>query len=94
LGTPANGEAATSGNGTNFARLAQNCERADSFYATALAAGAVGEGAPELRDVDSHFCAAYVRARDDRKSALVCHQDPTIFSFLKFLKGRARALFS
>ena len=88
MGTPTNGEAATSGNGTDFARLAQNCERANSLYATALAASALGERAPELRDVDSHSCVVYVRVRDDRNLALVCDQDPTIFSFLKFLKGR------
>ena len=40
LGLPADGEAATSGNGTNVALLAQSREQVDSFYSAASAAGA------------------------------------------------------
>ena len=74
LGLPADGEAATSGNGTNVALLAQIREQVDSFYAAALAAGASEEDAPGLRDVHPHFYAAYVRDPDGHKLVVVCHQ--------------------
>ena len=45
LGLPAEGEAATCGNGTNVALLAETREQVDRFYATALTAGALDEGA-------------------------------------------------
>jgi predicted lactoylglutathione lyase len=73
-GFPAYGEAATSGNGTNVALLAQSREQVDSFYSAALAAGASDEGAPGLRDVHPHFYAAYVRDPDGHKLVVVCHQ--------------------
>ena len=47
LGLPADGEAATSGNGTNVALLAQSREQVDSFYSAALAAGAPAAKAAE-----------------------------------------------
>lgn len=74
LGLPADGEAATSGNGTNVALLAESREQVDSFYSAALAAGASDEGAPGLRDVHPHFYAAYVRDPDGHKLVVVCHQ--------------------
>ena len=46
LGLPADGKAATCGNGTNVALMAETREQVDRFYATALAAGASDEGAP------------------------------------------------
>jgi catechol 2,3-dioxygenase-like lactoylglutathione lyase family enzyme len=74
LGLPADGKAATCGNGTNVALLAETREQVDRFYATALAAGALGEGTPGLRDVHPHFYAAYIRDPDGHKLVVVCHR--------------------
>lgn len=74
LGLPADGKAATCGNGTNVALLAETREQVDRFYATALAAGALDEGAPGLRDVHPHFYAAYIRDPDGHKLVVVCHR--------------------
>mgnify|MGYP001421593598 FL=1 len=74
LGLPADGKAATCGNGTNVALLAETREQVDRFYATALAAGALDEGAPGLRDVHLHFYAAYIRDPDGHKLVVVCHR--------------------
>ncbi len=74
LRLPADGEAATSGNGTNVALLAQSREQVDSFYFAALAAGASDDGVPELGDVQPHFYAADVRDPDGHKLAVVCHR--------------------
>ena len=73
-GLPTDGEAATSGNGTNVALLAQSREQVDNFYSAALAAGASAEGAPGLRDVHPHFYAAYVRDPNGHNLVVVCHQ--------------------
>jgi len=74
LGLPAEGEAATCGNETNVALLAETREQVNRFYAPALAAGALDEGAPGLRDVHPHFYAAYVRDPDGHKLVVVCHK--------------------
>ncbi len=74
LGLPADGKAATCGNGTNVALLAETREQVDRFYATALAAGALDEGAPGLRDVHPHFYAAHIRDPDGHKLVVVCHR--------------------
>lgn len=74
LRLPADGEAATSGNVTNVALLAQSREQVDSFYFAALAAGAWDDGVPELRDVQPHYYATYVRDPDGHKLAVVCHR--------------------
>ena len=74
LGLPADGKAATCGNGTNVALLAETREQVDRFYATALTAGASDEGAPGLRDVHPHFYAAYIRDPDGHKLVVVCHR--------------------
>ncbi|MAS21465.1 MAG: hypothetical protein CMN49_00850 [SAR116 cluster bacterium] len=74
LGLPADGKAATCGNGTNVALLAETREQVDRFYATALAAGALADGAPGLRDVHPHFYAAYIRDPDGHKLVVVCHR--------------------
>jgi predicted lactoylglutathione lyase len=71
---PADGDAATSGNGTNVALLAQSREQVDSFYCAALATGASDDGAPVLRDVHPHFYAAYVRDPDGHKLVVVFHR--------------------
>ena len=73
LGLPADGKAATCGNGTNVALLAETREQVDRFYAAALAAGALDEGAPGLPDVHPHFYAAYIRDPDGHKLVVVCH---------------------
>lgn len=74
LGLPADGKAATCGNATNVALLAETREQVDRFYATALAAGALDEGAPGLRDVHPHFYAAHIRDPDGHKLVVVCHR--------------------
>ena len=74
LGLPADGKAATCGNGTNVALLAETREQVDRFYATALAAGALDEGAPGLRDVHPHFYAAHIRDPDGHKLVVICHR--------------------
>jgi len=74
LGLPADGKAATCGNGTNVALLAETREQVDRFHATALTAGALDEGAPGLRDVHPHFYAAYIRDPDGHKLVVVCHR--------------------
>jgi len=74
LGLPADGKAATCGNGTNVALLAETREQVDRFYAAALAAGALDEGAPGLRDVHPHLYAAYIRDPDGHKLVVVCHR--------------------
>jgi predicted lactoylglutathione lyase len=74
LGLPADRRAATCGNGTSVALLAQSRKQVDSFYAAALVAGASGEWAPGPRDVHPHFYAAYVRDPDGHKLVIVCHQ--------------------
>ena len=74
LGLPADGKAATCGNGTNVALLAETREQVDRFYATALAAGALDEGAPGLRDVHPHFYAAHIRDPAGHKLVVVCHR--------------------
>ncbi|ARN73843.1 VOC family protein [Oceanicoccus sagamiensis] len=73
--TPANGEAATSGNGTNVGLVAPTRESVDKFYNTALANGGVDEGAPGIRAVNHpNFYAAYVRDLDGNKLLAVCHE--------------------
>ena len=74
LGLPADGEAATSGAGTNVALQAQSRERVDSLYFAVLAKGASDDGVPRLRDFHPHFYAAYVRDPDGHKLAVVCHR--------------------
>ena len=74
LRLPTDGKAATLGNGTCVALLAQRQEQVDSFYSAALAVDASDEGAPGLRDVHPHFYAAYVKNPDGHKLVVVCHQ--------------------
>jgi catechol 2,3-dioxygenase-like lactoylglutathione lyase family enzyme len=75
LGVPRDGNAASTGNGTNIAFLAKTRVQVDAFYSAALAAGAIDEGAPGLRsEVHPHFYAAYIRDPDGHKLAVVCHK--------------------
>ena len=77
LGLPADGKAASCGNGTNVALLAKNRQQVDRFHSVALEAGGLDEGSPGLRkDVHPHFYAAYVRDPDGHKLVIVCHDDP------------------
>jgi catechol 2,3-dioxygenase-like lactoylglutathione lyase family enzyme len=68
LTQPFNKGAATSGNGTMLAFLADNRTVVDAFHAAALAHGGVCEGPPGVRPgMDPVFYAAYVRDPDGNK---------------------------
>lgn len=74
LGVPLDGNAASSGNGTNVALLAETRDQVDRFYSAALAAGAIDEGGPGPRTaVHPLFYAAYLRDPDGHKLVVVCH---------------------
>ena len=73
---PLNGKAATCGNGTNVALLAENRQAVDTFHEAAIVHGGQDEGAPGLRtEVHPHFYAAYCRDPDGHKLLVVCHED-------------------
>ena len=73
---PANGQPATSGNGTNVALLAPTRASVEAFHAAALENGGVDEGKPGVRtEVHENFYAAYVRDPDGNKLLAVCHED-------------------
>jgi catechol 2,3-dioxygenase-like lactoylglutathione lyase family enzyme len=68
LTRPFDRAAATSGNGTMLAFLAQNRAAIDAFHAAALGAGGVCEGPPGVREgMNPVFYAAYVRDPDGNK---------------------------
>jgi catechol 2,3-dioxygenase-like lactoylglutathione lyase family enzyme len=70
---PFDGPAATSGNGTMVALVADSWREVDAFHAAALAHGGASEGAPGLRpQYNADFYAAYVRDPDGNKLAAVC----------------------
>lgn len=72
---PANGEPATSGNGTNVALVAPTRESVDMFYKAALVNGGTDEGAPGIRAANHpNFYAAYVRDLSGNKLLAVCHE--------------------
>ena len=65
--------AATFGNGTHFAFLAETRAAVDAFYAAALAHGGSDEGAPGPRpQYSEHYYGAYVRDPDGNKLQAVC----------------------
>jgi catechol 2,3-dioxygenase-like lactoylglutathione lyase family enzyme len=73
VGKPINQQPATTGNGSMVAFRARSWKEVDDFYAAALAAGGVCEGAPGLRlHYSPDFYAAYVRDLDGNKVATVC----------------------
>lgn len=72
---PANGEAATGGNGTNIALLAKTRHQVNTFFAKAIELGAISDGAPGIRsDAHDNFYACYVIDFDGNKIAVVCHK--------------------
>jgi len=72
--TPADGEPATAGNGTNVALVAPSRESVDLFHKVALANGGTDEGAPGIRaDIHPNFYAAYIRDLTGNKLLAVCH---------------------
>ncbi|AIO30656.1 VOC family protein [Burkholderia pseudomultivorans] len=71
---PVNGEPATVGNGVTVSFQAPSRAAIDAFYRTALAAGAVDEGAAGPRNWAPHAYAAYVRDLDGNKLAAYCFQ--------------------
>jgi catechol 2,3-dioxygenase-like lactoylglutathione lyase family enzyme len=73
VGKPVNQQPATTGNGSMVAFRARSWKEVDEFYAAALAAGGVCDGAPGLRlHYSPDFYAAYVRDLDGNKVAAVC----------------------
>ncbi|KWF07026.1 VOC family protein [Burkholderia pseudomultivorans] len=71
---PVNGEPATVGNGVTVSFQAPSRAAIDAFHRTALAAGAVDEGAAGPRNWAPHAYAAYVRDLDGNKLAAYCFQ--------------------
>jgi catechol 2,3-dioxygenase-like lactoylglutathione lyase family enzyme len=68
LNLPTDGAPATPGNGVHVAFEVENRAVVDSFFRTALANGAVGEGEPGLRlQYDANYYAAFVRDPDGNK---------------------------
>jgi catechol 2,3-dioxygenase-like lactoylglutathione lyase family enzyme len=72
---PANGQSATVGNGVTVSFEAPDRASIDSFYKTALAAGAKDEGAAGTRDWAPNAYAAYVRDLDGNKLAAYCFKE-------------------
>ena len=69
---PYDGRAATVGNGSMPAFVADSHAAVDAFHAAALAHGGTDEGAPGLRPYGASFYAAYVRDPDGNKLSAVC----------------------
>ena len=69
---PANGQAATVGNGVTVSFEAPSRASIDSFHKKALAAGAQCEGAAGPRGWAPNAYAAYVRDLDGNKLAIYC----------------------
>ncbi|MEF3033777.1 VOC family protein [Pseudomonas sp. YH-1] len=69
---PANGAAASVGNGVTVSFEAPDRAAVDAFHAAAVAAGGVDEGAPGPRGWAPHAYAAYARDLDGNKLAVYC----------------------
>lgn len=68
-------EARAPGAGCHIALAAPSRETVDAFHAAAMRAGAVDEGAPDLRpQYGEHYYAAFVRDPDGYRLEAVCHQ--------------------
>ncbi len=75
IGTPHDGRAATPGNGSMVALMADSRQVVDAVYAIALAEGAKDEGTPGPRpDYHEHYYGAYFRDLDDNKLCVCCHE--------------------
>ncbi|SAL07134.1 glyoxalase/bleomycin resistance protein/dioxygenase [Caballeronia arationis] len=70
--TPANGQAASVGNGVTVSFEAPNRASIDAFHKTAIAAGGQCEGAAGPRGWAPNAYAAYVRDLDGNKLAVYC----------------------
>jgi len=68
---PADGNAASAGNGTTISFVAPNRAAVDAFHANALAAGASDAGAPGPRTFAPNAYAAYIRDPDGHKIVAV-----------------------
>jgi catechol 2,3-dioxygenase-like lactoylglutathione lyase family enzyme len=72
---PLDGGAATVGNGTMIAFIAENRIAVDEFYAAAMANGGTDEGEPGLRpQYHENYYGAYVRDPDGNKLCVVCNK--------------------
>ena len=71
---PANGQAASVGNGVTVSFEAPSRAAIHAFHAAALAAGSKDEGAPGTRDWAPNAYAAYTRDTDGNKLAVYCFQ--------------------
>jgi hypothetical protein len=69
---PADGNAATAGNGTTISLAAPSRKAVDEFHAAALAEGAVCAGPPGPRGFAPNAYAAYIRDLDGTKIVAVC----------------------
>ena len=75
--SPFDGEAASVGNGTHIAFLAQDRAAVDAFHAAAMAHGGTDEGAPGPRPhYHKNYYGAYVRDPDGNKLQATCHRNP------------------
>lgn len=74
IGTPLDGQPASSGNGANVALLASNRKMVDAFHRKAIKQGGTDEGEPGIRSgAHENFYATYVRDLDGNKLVVVCH---------------------
>lgn len=74
IGQPFDGKAASHGNGTHVAFVAQDRASVDAFNAAAMAHGGSDEGSPGLRPhYHPNYYGAYVRDPDCNKLQAVCH---------------------
>lgn len=74
IGPAFDGQAATSGNGTHIALLANSRQGVDAFYNAAMDNGGLDEGPPGLRPhYHKNYYGAYVRDPDGNKIQAVCH---------------------
>nr|WP_314468750.1 VOC family protein [uncultured Novosphingobium sp.] len=68
LNLPADGGAATPGNGVHIAFEVEARAAVEAFFRVAIASGGSGDGAPGLRpEYDPHYYAAFVRDPDGNK---------------------------
>lgn len=72
---PANGQAATIGNGVTVSFEAPDRNSIDMFHKTAIALGAKDEGAAGPRNWAPNAYAAYVRDLDGNKLAVYCFKE-------------------
>nr|WP_262242744.1 VOC family protein [Pseudomonas aeruginosa] len=70
--TPADGDAATVGNGVTIGFVAPSRAAVNEFHRLALLAGGTDAGAPGLRDYGPNVYAAYVRDLEGHKIVVSC----------------------